>query len=49
MKTQPEGDTSVAQGPGTNNEGLEQSGLQLDTNERIPSEGGALLQQPSET
>ena len=27
MKILPEGDTSVAQGPGTNNEGPEQSGL----------------------
>ena len=40
MKTQPEGDTSVAQGPGTNNKGPEHSGLQPDTNKRIPSKGG---------
>ena len=40
MKTQPEGDTSVAQGPWTNNKGPEHSGLQLDTNKRIPSKGG---------
>ena len=40
MKTQPEGDTLVAQGPGTNNKGPEYSGLQPDTNKRIPSKGG---------
>ena len=40
MKTQPEGDTSVAQGPGTNNKGLEHFDLQPDTNKRIPSNGG---------
>ena len=40
MKILPEGDTSVAQGPGTNNVGPEQSSLQSDTNERIPSTGG---------
>ena len=40
MKTQPEGDTSVAQGPWTNNKGPEHSGLQPDTNKRIPSKGG---------
>ena len=40
MKTLPEGDTSVAQGPGTNNEGPEQSDIQPDTNKRIPSKGG---------
>ena len=40
MKILPEGDTSVAQGPGTSNEGHEQSGLQPDTNKRIPSKEG---------
>ena len=40
MKTLPEGDTSVAQGPGTNNKGPEHSGLQPDTNKWIPSQGG---------
>ena len=40
MKTLTEGDTSVAQGPGTNNKGPEHSGLQPDTNKRIPSKGG---------
>ena len=40
MKTLPEGDNSVAQGPGTSNEGPEQSGLQQDTNKWIPSKGG---------
>ena len=40
MKTLPEGDTSVAQGPGTNNKGPEHSGLQPDTNKWIPSKGG---------
>ena len=40
MKTLLEGDTSVAQGPGNNNEGPEQSGIQPDTNKRIPSKGG---------
>ena len=40
MKILPEGDTSVTQGLGTCNEGPEQSGLQPDTNKRIPSKGG---------
>ena len=44
MKTLPEGDTSVAQGPGANNKGLGLSGLQPETtpgtNKRIPSKGG---------
>ena len=40
MKTLPEGDTSVAQGPGNNNEGPEQSSIQSDMNKRIPSKGG---------
>ena len=44
MKTLPEGDTSVAQGPGTNNKGPGLSGLQsettLGTNKRLPSKGG---------
>ena len=44
MKTQPEGDTSVAQGPAANNEGPELSGLQPETtpgtNKRITSKGG---------
>ena len=39
-KTLPKGDTSVAQGPGTNNGGPEQSGLPPDMNKRIPSKGG---------
>ena len=39
MKTQPEGDTSVAQGPGTNNKGPGHSG-QLDTDKRTPSKEG---------
>ena len=39
MKTQPEGDTSVAQGPRTNNKGPEHFGLQSDTNKQIPSKG----------
>ena len=43
MKTLPEGNTSVAQGPGTSNEGPEQSGLQPDTNKQIPSKGGHTL------
>ena len=40
MKTLPEGDTSVAQGPGNNNEDPGQSDIQPDTYERIPSKGG---------
>ena len=44
MKTLPEGDTSVAQGPGANNKGPGLSGLPsemtLGTNKRIPSKGG---------
>ena len=44
MKTLPKGDTSVAQGPGANNEGPELSGLQPETtpgtNKWIPSKGG---------
>ena len=44
MKTLPEGDTSVAQGPGSDNKGPGLSGLQpettLGTNEWIPSKGG---------
>ena len=44
MKTLTEGDTSVAQGPGANNEGPELSGLRPETtswtNKRIPSKGG---------
>ena len=44
MKTLPEGDTSVAQGPGANNKGPGLSGLQpetaLGTDKRIPSKGG---------
>ena len=40
MKTLPEGDTSETQGPGANNGGPEQSGLQPDTNKWIPSKGG---------
>ena len=44
MKTLPEGDTSVAQGPGANNKGPGLSGLQPETtpgtNKRIPSKGG---------
>ena len=40
MKTLPEGDTSVAQGPGTNNEGPEQFGIQPDMNKQIPLKGG---------
>ena len=48
MKTLPEGDTSVAQGPGANNGGPEQSGLQPDTNERIPSKGGHIPTAASE-
>ena len=40
MKTLHEGDTSVAQCPGTNNGGPKQSVLQPDTSKRIPSKGG---------
>ena len=40
MKMLPEGDTSVAQGPGNNDEGPEQSGIQTDRNERNPTKGG---------
>ena len=43
MKTQPKGDTSVAQGPGTNNKGPGLSGLQLEmtlgSSKHIPSKG----------
>lgn len=43
-KTSPGGDTPVAQGPGTNNEGPGLSGLQpemiVETSERVPSKGG---------
>ena len=43
-KTQPEGNTSVAQSPGVDNKGPELSGLRLETiigtNKRIPSKGG---------
>ena len=45
MKTLPEGDTSVAQGPGANNKGPGLSGLQPETtsgtNRWIPSKGGS--------
>ena len=40
MRTPFEGDTFEAQGLGPNYGGLEQSGLQPDTNKRIPSKGG---------
>ena len=44
MKTLPEGDTSVAWGPGANNKGPGLPGLHpettLGTNKRIPSKGG---------
>ena len=43
-KTQPEGNTSVAQSPGADNKGQEMSGLRPETitgtNKRIPSKGG---------
>ena len=43
-KTQPEGNTSVAQSPGADNKGPELSGLRPETtswtNKRIPSKGG---------
>ena len=50
MKTQPEGDTSVAQGPGTNNKGPEHSGLysRIQINGSLQREV-VLLQQPPET
>ena len=44
MKTLPEGDTSVAQGPGANDKGLGLFGFQLETtlgmDKWIPSKGG---------
>ena len=52
MTTLPEGDASVAQGSGANNEGPGLSGLQpemiLDTSKRIPSKEGRTAAAASE-